>query len=61
MNPCKATQTLEQAILKTPTGRRIKRIIQPFKTQHQHVYSPHYPPYISYATSWEILSKNQGI
>ena len=33
----------------------------PIKLQYQHVYSPHCPPYISYATSWEILSKNQGI
>ena len=31
------------------------------KSKYQHVYSPHCPPYISYATSWEILSKNQGI
>ena len=25
------------------------------------IFSAHCPPYISYVTSWEILSKNQGI
>ena len=32
---------------------------QPFQPQYQHAYSPHWPPYISYATSWEILFKTQ--
>ena len=26
-------------------------------SQYHHLYSPHSPPYISYATSWKILSK----
>ena len=26
--------------------------------QYHHVYSPHSSQYISYATTWEILSKN---
>ena len=37
-----------------------RKLVSPLKLKCQHVYSPPWPLYISYTTSWEILSKNQG-